>query len=246
MPECRDNHHLEEQILSMSLSDFDDLDAAFRIKGEPMQTHQGRSVTRLTVDGQTHFLKRFWLTPTQIFRRFVVQGMHELAMIDWLNSNNFTGPEVVARGAEKRLGVWRRMMFLMREANDELPLERFCRKFPDRRDGVLESLADHTARLHDAGFYHRDYSERHIFVRCDDGAYTFRQIDLERATVGPRREAKAAADLKTLSCSIADPELAGAIEGAFLAVYLAKRGTLESSESFRELLANAVATKSFE
>lgn len=230
----------------MSLSDFDDLDAVFRIKGEPMQTHQGRSVTRLMVDGHTHFLKRFWLTPMQVFRRFVAQGMHELAMIDWLNTNNFTGPDVVARGADKTLGVWRRMMFLMRAGTDELPLERFCRKHPDRRDDVLVSLAQHTARLHDAGFYHRDYSERHLFVRGDNGGFSFRQIDLERAAVGPRREAKAAADVKTLSCSIADPELAGAIEGPFLTEYLGNRSTLDSSDSFRALFANAVPTKSFE
>lgn len=211
-----------------------------------MQTHQGRSVTRLTVDGETHFLKRFWLTSAQVFRRFVAQGRHELAMIDWLNANDFTGPNVVARGAQKRLGVWRRMMFLMREGTEEMPLERYCRKHPDRRNDVIASLAGYTARLHDAGFYHRDYSERHLFVRRDNGAFSFRQIDLERATVGARRETRAAADVKTLACSIADPELAAAIEGPFLDTYLVERGTLDSGETFRELLAKAVPTKSFE
>ncbi|GJM25743.1 MAG: hypothetical protein DHS20C16_21580 [Phycisphaerae bacterium] len=232
--------------MSLALSDFNNLDAVFEIEGEPMQTHQGRSVTRLTMDGETHFLKRFWLTPTQVFRRFVVQGLHELAMIDWLNENGFAGPSVVARGSEKRFGMWHRMMFLMRAAEDEVPLERFCRKHPDRRDDVLSSLAGHTARLHDAGFYHRDYSERHLFVGRQNGDFRFRQIDLERASVGSRQEAKAAADVKTLACSIADPVLVAAVEGPFLDAYLKERSTLDSGDSFRALLAKAIPTKSFE
>ncbi len=233
-------------LLPIALSDFDDLDAVFRLKGEPMQTHQGRSVTRVAVDGQTHYLKRFWLTPTQIFRRFVAQGMHELAMIDWLNGNGFAGPVVVARASEKRFGFWNRMMFLMREASGEMPLERYCRRHPDQRDMVIKQLARHTAQLHDAGFYHKDYSERHIFVCCENGHHAFRQIDLERASVGARSESKAACDVKTLACSIADPELAGTIEGAFLEAYVQDRSTLVSGESFRDEFRTAIPTKSFE
>lgn len=211
-----------------------------------MQTHAGRSVTRVTVGGETHFLKRFWLTPKQVFRRFVAQGMHELAMIDWLNANHFTGPEVVARGVQRRFGIPIKMLFLMREASGETPLERFCRKHSSDRDAVFRDLAIHSARLHDAGFYHRDYSERHIFVRREEGGFGFRQIDLERASAGKRREQKAAADLKTLACSIADSDLSAQIEGSFLDVYLDRRTTVGSTDSFRKLLAAAAPTKSFE
>ncbi len=230
----------------MVLQDFNDLDLVFQVKGEPMQTHVGRSVTRVTVDGANHFLKRYWVTPKQVFRRFVAQGIHELSMIDWLNEHDFAGPNVVARGVERKFGVLTRMMFLMREATGEMPLERYCRKHPSQRSAVLDSLARHTANLHDVCFYHKDYSERHLFVRYQNGEHAFRQIDVERATVGSKRETKAAADIKTLACSIADPELSAAIEGAFLDQYIDLRATLDSRQSFRDLYATAVATKEFE
>ena len=230
----------------VNLSDFDNLNHVFQIDGEPMQTHPGRSVVRLNIDGQTCFLKRYWLIGRQVFRRFIAQGLHELAMIDWLNANGFSGPEVVARGVATRLGIRTRMFFLMRQVEDELPLERFYRRNREAVDELTRSLAEHTARLHDAGFYHRDYSERHIFVGRATERLTFRQIDLERASQGVRQEPNAAADLKTLACSIANEDLRTLIEGDFVDRYLECRKTAPPRDTFLQMLAAAQPTKTFE
>ena len=225
---------------------FDNIDQVFAIEGESMQTHTGRSVVRVSVDGRPHFLKRFWLTPRQVFRRLVAQGVHELAMIDWLNDNGFAGPIVVARGCARRLGFCTRMYFLMREVEGEFPLERYYRRNRNEVGSLITALAAHTARLHDAGFYHCDYSERHLLVGKDRADYRFRQIDLERASVGSRHEARAAADLKTLACSIADDTLRGLIEGEFVDDYVRRRSTAPPVDQFRRLLAAARPTKTFE
>lgn len=229
-----------------SLSDFGDLDRVFAIKGEAMMVHAGRSVVRVDVEGRPHFLKRYWLTPLQVFRRFCAQGLHELAMIDWLNSRGFLGPEVVARGVGRRLGLRTRVFFLMRQAEGELPLERFARRNGDRVEVLIQALAGHTARLHDKGFYHTDYSERHIHVVALGEGFQFRQIDLERARVGRRDDGQAAADIKTLQCSIANERLADMIEGPFVEHYLSQRTTAPSAGEFRALLRRARPTKTFQ
>lgn len=222
------------------------VDEMFALSGDAMMTHKGRSVVRLDWNGHPHYLKRFWFSPQQIFRRLVAQGLHELAMIDWLNDNGFAGPIVVDRGLSRFGPLRTRMFFLMREATGEMTLERYYRRNRDQVAALQEALANHAARLHDRGFYHTDFSERHIHVRQDDdGRWAFRQIDLERATVGRLDESRAAADLKTLACSIADAELRKRIETDFVDQYLARRQQPPNTGRFRDLLARAIPTKTF-
>jgi len=218
----------------------------FALEGEPMMTHPGRSVVRVELDGAVHYLKRYWLCPSQVFKRLVAQGFHELRMIDWLNGRGFAGPVVVDRGWSGFGPVRTRMFFLMREVPDELPLERYWRRNGRRADELVSALAAHAARLHDRGFYHYDFSERHIRVACDgQGRLSFRQIDLERARVGRPSEPRAAADLKTLACSIADEKLRRRIETDFVDQYLAGREPPPPRDRFLALLARARPTKTF-
>ncbi len=210
-----------------------------------MRIHQGRSVVKLCVGGKPHYLKRYWLSPSQLLQRHVSRGRHELRMIDWLNDNGFAGPRVVARGALHRLSITTRLFFLMEEVDDEMPLEQRWWKQPEAGDGLLASLASFAARLHDAGFIHTDFSERHILVGVRDGAWTFRLIDVERARVGAPNDRLAAADLKTLAASIDDQKLRERIGGDFLDDYSAKRRTLARGVDLRALFAEASATRSF-
>jgi len=229
-----------------SLTAFDSVDRAFAVEGEPMRLHRGRSVVRVQVDGAWCYLKRFWWTPSQTLRRFVSQGLHELAMIDWLNSHGFCGPNVIARGVQRRFGFNYRMYFVMREADGELPLERYYRRNRESAGTLIDALAAHTARLHEAGFYHHDYSERHLLVGQSTEGLHFRQIDLERARQGQRNEKTAAADIKTLITSIADETLAEKIETDMVSRYITNRRTAPDLATFRALLRTAQATKTFE
>ncbi len=237
---------------TLSLDTFRSVDTAFAVVGEDMRVHKGRSVVRVSVDGRTHYLKRYWLAPSQLFKRHVARGFHELRMIDWLNANGLSGPEVVARGDDGTIPFVRsRLFFLMAEVSDELPLERAWRSHAKDSKGILEELARFAGRLHDSGFVHTDFSERHILVgrdaqqRSDDANWTFRLIDVERAQVECRSEQLMANDLATLAASVLNQSLRQRIETDFIEMYVANRHTLASGIDFRAMLARAKPTRSF-
>lgn len=138
-----------------------------------------------------------------------------------------------------------RLFFLMEDVAGEMPLEQTWWKHPEWADDLLDELATFAARLHDAGFVHTDFSERHIFVGRGGAGWTFRLIDLERARVGEVDDRAAAADLKTLAASIADQKLRERIGGGFLDAYASRRTTLSPSTDLRRLFDLASATRSF-
>jgi len=210
-----------------------------------MQQHKGRGVVRLTIDETVYYLKRYQFVPHQFFKRHVRIGFHELAMIDWLNENGFAGPKVVARGHSSAFGFRPRMYFLMEEVVGELPLERYWRRHKEETDALLSALARHAGRLHDQNFYHRDFSERHLFVARHADDYSFRQIDVERACVGRPDEAKAAADLKTLAASVASETLQARLAGPLLEDYLSVRRNSPDRDTFMSLYEKAPTTKTF-
>lgn len=224
---------------------FVSIDRVFTLDGEMLRAHEGRSVVRLTVDGKPHFLKRCWLSPSQVFKGHVRRGLHEIQMIDWLNHNGFAGPSIVQRG-QARLGpILTRVFFLMEEVPGEAALEAAWRKAPHEMDRLLAEVATFAARLHDAGFIHTDFSERHILVGGEAGGRTFRLIDVERATVGRRAEPKAAADLATLAASVMDDGLRNGIQTTLVDEYIAARKSLDNSIDFRKLFQAAQPTRSF-
>lgn len=233
---------------TLTLDAFETVRDAFTVTGDEMRTHMGRSVVAVQIDGQTHYLKRFWFVPSQMFKRYVARGFHEMRMIDWLNDSGFAGPKIIRRGHAGVYPFITRLFFLMEEPPGELPLEAAWRKLPREADAILSDLASFAARLHDAGFIHTDFSERHILVGRSASKWTFRLIDLERAGVGRVNDKRAAADLATLAASIADKELSNRIKTDFLDEYLAERsalGGLSPDVDFRSLFASAKPTKSF-
>ncbi len=217
----------------------------FALSGDDMRVHKGRSVVMVTVDGKTHFLKRFWFSPSQLFKRHLARGFHEMRMIDWLNDNGFAGPQIVRRGWSGVGPVCLKLFFLMEEVPHELPLEAAWRRYPDERDKMMADLASFTARLHDTGFVHTDFSERHILLGHRPENWTFRLIDLERAKTEQTADTKVANDLATLAASVMDEKLRDYIRGAFLDGYILRRTSLNSGTDFRALFAKATPKKSF-
>ncbi|MFQ5462692.1 MAG: lipopolysaccharide kinase InaA family protein [Phycisphaerae bacterium] len=232
------------------MEDFADVDRVFAMQGDDMRVHKGRSVVALSIDGGTYYLKRFWWTPSQALKRFVARGFHEMRMIDWLNDQGFAGPDIVRRGQGGVFPIITKVFFLMREVPGELALEAKWRDREVDRTRLIRDLAGFAARLHDAGFVHTDFSERHILVggphEGDRQAdFTFRLIDVERASLANRSVGRAAADIATLVASVADDELQEAVWQAFLEVYVAQRSSLPRGVDFRRLVAKAKPTKSF-
>lgn len=237
---------------TLTLDSFSDIERVFAIEGRAVRLHRGRGVVGVVVGGRDHFLKRYRFRPSRPLKRYVASGFHELRMIDWLPANGFAGPRVVARGHAGTRFMCSRMFFLMEKIAGESPLEATWEKNVEDRDSLVRDLAGFAARLHDSGFIHIDFSERHIFVgRAGDHAVgdadkrTFHLIDLERATAGRRTEPRAAADLKTLAASVKDPHLKRRLETDLIDEYVALRRTLSPSVDFRALLGRAQPTRSF-
>ncbi len=233
---------LMDSTISFDL--FDSVAKAFSVSGQEMRTHAGRSVEQVLVDHRVHYLKRYWLSLSQLFKRHVARGLHELRMIDWLNTSGFSGPKVVRRGASGML-FKKQLFFLMEEVPNELALEAYWRNDPECVNGLSDDLANFAARLHDAGFVHMDFSERHILVGDEAGARSFRLIDVERAQIGVTDERRRAADLATLKASIADDRLRDRIDSGFVDRYTMKRKTLATGVDMQSLVAQAKPTKSF-
>jgi tRNA A-37 threonylcarbamoyl transferase component Bud32 len=234
--------------VGLTLETFESTDRVFAVTGDEMRAHKGRSVVAVQVDGRTHYLKRFWFVPSQLFKRHAARGFREMRTIDWLNDSGFAGPKIVRRGHSGVFPLVTRVFFLMEEVPDELPLEAAWREYPEQADAMLADLASFAARLHTAGFTHTDFSERHILVGRGPAQWTFRLIDVERGRVGRINNRRAAADLRTLAVSIADEQLRGYIETEFVDAYITRRsalGGLSHSVDFRSLFVRATATKSF-
>ena len=229
----------------LTLSSFGSVGDVFAVVGETMRVHKGRSVVQLQLEGGTHFLKRFWLVPSQLFKGHVRRGFHELRMIDWLNANGFAGPRVVKRGWSGKPPLCRRMYFLMEEVAGELPLDAAWSRFVDERKTILESLASFAARLHDAGFVHTDFSERHILVGKTAGEWTFRLIDVERASIDRATNQRVADDLATLAASVMDEALRNALRTVFLDDYATHRTSWPAGFPVRALAATGKPTKAF-
>ena len=196
---------------------------AFALRGETMRAHEGRSVVRLRDGSRTWFLKRFWISRRRFFKRTVSPGRHELRMIDWLVGQGFNGPRVVGRGMERSGPLIRRLFFVMEEVPGEVDLERYCRAHVEEGEAVMEALAEHTARLHNAGFFHHDFLATHILVGQGDGGLTFRLIDVERGRCCRPSVRAAATDLNKLFTSLGDGSKTGRLAEAFLDRYLARR-----------------------
>ncbi len=232
-------------MTALSLDDLETVTDFFAVEGKDVRVHKGRSVVSVMADGRKHFLKRYWLAPSQIFKRHVSRGMHELKMIDWLNENGFAGPKVVRRGHVACYPFYIKAYFLMEEVPNERPLADACRRPEASSADILSALAAFAARLHDAGFVHTDFSERHILVGNTDGRETFRLIDVERARLGCSSEQRKANDLATLAASVWDEDLKRELRGRFIDDYIAARRSLKANVDFRERFEQAKPTRSF-
>lgn len=232
---------------SAEMADWTDMDRVFAVTGQTMRAHRGRSVVRLNVAGRAHYLKRFWFTPSRALKRYIARGIHELRMIDWLASHGFGGPRVVARGRSGVGPIATRLFFLMEEVPGELDLERFDRLHPDSTDALVLALAEHTARLHDAGFHHYDYMATHILVGQGpgNGAPGFRLIDVERARATGSRLRDDATDLNKLLTSVGEGSLRTCLERTFLDGYLSCRTDPPDRRALSRLMRHSASSRRY-
>jgi len=93
--------------------------------------------------------------------------------------------DVLAIGERRTCGMPREGFIVVRELPGTTTLREWLNAHPDERAAMIEPLADVTARLLDAGFYHCDFHAGNILVDVDGGLHV---VDLH--SVRRRRTAR--------------------------------------------------------
>lgn len=198
--------------------------------------HRGRRAGRVSVGGRTFYLKReervSWATRLRNWldgEGWSSLSRREARTLSALESAGLPGPRWAACGEIDGRA------FVLIEEVPGTPLPLYLRDNPDERRRVAAELGRLLARLHAAGWAHRDLYAKHVLVA--DGAVTL--IDWQRGGKGDGRVRDLAALHATLPEELAgvrervamlkaygNVRLAGAVEAA-AARMLAKRHVRE-------------------
>jgi tRNA A-37 threonylcarbamoyl transferase component Bud32 len=140
---------------------------------------------RHAVGGQTYFVKVFKSAGFGRAAKTVLLGhaaQHEFVASCYLSSRQVRTPEALAVGLSPRRED--RAVLVFREIPDAVPvLDLFLSAGPDEREQYLELVAEVTATLHRASFYHRDYHGGNILVTRDGkGSPLLWVVDLHRSS----------------------------------------------------------------
>jgi len=94
--------------------------------------------------------------------------------------------DVLATGERRVCGMPREGFIVVRELPSTTTLREWLSAHPEGRATMVEPLADMTARLLDAGFFHRDFHAGNILVDADDGLHVVDLHSVRRRTTAPR------------------------------------------------------------
>lgn len=183
---------------ALKANGFDSLDALFAIHNDDRLSKPGLAAWRerlqvtMTVAGapRTFFLKRFTRPPRSARRevRRSCCGASSVAGLEWTWMQRLAAAGVpcvrgVAMG-EQLDGPMERRSAVLTEAVPGDSLERWATQWEaverDRVELVLQASADLVARLHRAGFVHRDLYLSHLFYDQSDSQTPLCLIDLQR------------------------------------------------------------------
>lgn len=103
-----------------------------------------------------------------------------------LLEQGFSTPEPVAYLVERRAGLLGASYFVSIQSPYRRNFYEFGRGCVAGREEIVTGLGRFTARLHEAGIYHCDYSPGNILFDCDaDGAIGLTLVDINRMEFGP-------------------------------------------------------------
>ncbi|MDR1103195.1 MAG: lipopolysaccharide kinase InaA family protein, partial [Tannerella sp.] len=94
-------------------------------------------------------------------------------------------PEPIAYILMKKNGLLHVSYYVCRQVPHEHTMYEFGRGGIAGRESVLQAFAGYTARLHEAGVYHRDYSPGNILFRQEKEEVRFCLVDINRMRFGP-------------------------------------------------------------
>lgn len=174
--------------------------------------HPGRQVGRLTLgqgaDARVVYLKREtqvrWTTRLINFLTgagWVSRCVREATVLEALERDGLPAPRWLATGEDGH----GRAFLLVEEVPGAIPLANMLAQLPDTasRRRLAARLGETLARLHEAGFFHRDLYAKHVLVRPDD--FSIILLDWQRAWRGAWiRQACRVRDLAALHATLAD------------------------------------------
>ncbi len=211
----------------------DEVLAAHGPAAAPVKQSTTRATYRLDLEGAGRFYVKDH-RPRDLVERVKYLVLPSRAATEWrtlrgLAADGLDVAEAVAVGEERRLGVLRRAVLVTRDVGPAERLDAWLAAAAQAaRESAIRALAAVLARLHDAGWYHRDFHPGNILVRrspagpSPDDAPRLVLLDLHKAvklpTATPRRaRIRDAAQLAhALRDVVPDPD-----REAFVAAYAA-------------------------
>lgn len=101
-----------------------------------------------------------------------------------LLDKGFETPEPIAYIEERRYGIIRYSYFVSIQSPYRFTFYQFGDSTPDKYGDIITAFAHYTARLHEAGILHRDYSPGNILFDKVEGEYHFSLVDINRIHFG--------------------------------------------------------------
>ncbi len=161
--------------------------ATFDLHGEIVQENRRNVLRKVAHRGKMyniksfhvpHFVNRIVYT---FFRKSKALRSYEHALI--LREKGIGTPAPIALLTEKRGGLLSRSFYVCEQLPEDYQEIRFCYRGPlAGNEEVLTAFAQFTAKVHDAGVFHTDYSPGNILFRHDkeSGEYDFQLVDINR------------------------------------------------------------------
>jgi heptose I phosphotransferase len=169
------------------------------VGGETVDRNRKRSVVKISCGGKDYFLKRFTKPPAKdtLFQWLRGRRARTHARLEWeairaLEAAGIGAPEVAAVGEASGGGLRKPSFLLTVGLEDRVALDAFLERGDydalDRsgKRAFVRALAQTVRRMHDAGITHPDLYAWHVFVRREEGGWSFALIDLHRAVVKGR------------------------------------------------------------
>lgn len=192
-----------EQLRSLGLAAPEDF---LRLQGPIVGGHPDRHMVKVTVGNLTAYLKKehrvSWRERLAHWCRgfgWVSKATREGRLLRQLEAAGIGCPLAMAQGEAQG-----RSFVLLREAAGAVDLRRYVMDHPEEREGLARALGQELARVHAAGFHHRDLYSKHILVNRSGLNWQFCIHDWDRGRKAARVTwAQRLHDLATLDATLA-------------------------------------------
>ena len=177
------------------------LPQCFETEGKTI--YVGRNVVKvMEVEGYKLNVKRF-LIPSffdRIIRSYFrkTKCWQAFTYAQLLLDKGFETPQPIAYVEERKNGLIVYSYFVSIQSEYPRTFYEFGDCAIEECEDVVKAFAQYTARLHDAGFLHLDYSPGNILFDFIDGSYRFSLVDLNRLKFGHVTMKRGCANFKKL------------------------------------------------